>query len=125
MLIIACLLFGYVTQKIKLTIDSEEAYGKIYEINRIVNGARVGPQYEYKFWFNYQEKKYFGTSTKTLKGSNKIGKIFKVKFSPNDFSNYEIFFNQEYVERYILDKNGNGAVTDTIYVPKKTKHNKA
>ena len=105
--ILTVLLVGYFIRKIELNTNYVETYGKIYDINRIASGVRVGPLFKYKFWFNYEGKKYFGESTETLKGINKIGKIFKVKVSPNDPKKYEILFDQEYVEKYILDKNGN------------------
>lgn len=99
--------FGFFIRKIELNTNYVETYGKIYEVSRIVSGMRVGPLYKYKFWFIHEGKKHYGESTKTLKGNNKIGKIFKVKISPNDPKKYEIFFDQEYVEKYIIDKDGN------------------
>ena len=118
-LILAILLFRFFIQKNEFNSNSEETYGKIYEVNRIVSGRRVSPLYKYKFWFIHEGKKHYGESTKTLKGNNNIGKIFKVKFLPNEPKKHEILFNQEYVEKYIIDKNGE---KKTFYL-KKTKYN--
>ena len=115
-LIIAVLLLGYLFRKIELNTNYVESYGKIYEVNRIVSGRRIGPLYKYKFWFVYNEKKYYGESTKKLKGNNNIGKIFKVKFLPNSPDKYEILFNQEYSSKYIINKKG---IKKYIYFKKK------
>ena len=113
--ILSIIISYFVIQKIELKINSIETYGKIYEKKRIVSGFRFGPLFKYKFWFIYKGKKHFGESTKTLERENTIGKIFKVKFSPNKPESYEIIFDQEYVEKYIIDKNGN---KKTLYFKK-------
>ena len=77
---------------------------------------RVGPLFKYKFWFIYEGEKHFGESIKTLEGENNIGKVFKVIVSMNEPENYEILFDQEFVEKYIVDKNGN---KKTLYFLKK------
>ena len=100
-------IFYFVIQKVEFNMNSIETYGKIYEKKRIVSGMRVGPQFMYKFWFMYEGKKHFGKTTKTLEGENNIGKVFKVKVSKNNPEVYEILFEQEYVVKYIIDKNGN------------------
>lgn len=109
-LFLVILLFGFFIKKIELNTNYVETYGKIYEVKRIVSGIRVGPLFKYKFWFTYEGEKYFGETTQTLKGNNKIGKIFKVKVSTNNPKNYKILFDQEYVKKYILDKNRNKKV---------------
>tara|TARA_R110002049_G_scaffold73909_3_gene190895 strand:- start:7714 stop:8127 length:414 start_codon:yes stop_codon:yes gene_type:complete len=114
-LILSIVIFYFVIQKIELKINSIETYGKIYEKKRIVSGIRVGPLFKYKFWFMYKGKKHFGESTKILEGENNIGKTFKVRVLKNKPENYEILFDQEYVEKYIVDKNGN---KKTLYFEK-------
>lgn len=114
-LIFSIVIFYFVIQRIELKINSIETYGKIYEKKRIVSGMRVGPQFKYKFWFMYEGKKHIGETTKTLEGENNVGKVFKVKISKNEPKNYEILFDQEYVEKYIIDKNGN---KKTLYFEK-------
>mgnify|MGYP007014081396 CR=1 FL=1 len=109
-LILFILIFGFLFRKIELNTNYEESYGKIYDVKRIVSVNRVGPLFKYKFWFTYEGEKYFGETTQTLKGNNKIGKIFKVKVSTNNPKNYKILFDQEYVKKYILDKNRNKKV---------------
>lgn len=106
-LILFILIFGFLFRKIELNTNYEESYGKIYDVKRIVSVNRVGPLFKYKFWFIYNDKKYFGESTKKLKGNNNIGKIFKVKFLPNQPDKHEILFNQEYASKYVIDKKGN------------------
>ena len=120
-LILSIVIFYFVIHKIELKINSIETYGKIYKKKRIVSGMRVGPLFKYKFWFIYEGEKHFGESIKTLEGENNIGKVFKVIVSMNEPENYEILFDQEFVEKYIVDKNGN---KKTLYFKKiKTKHN--
>ncbi|CAG2534395.1 hypothetical protein MAR621_04068 [Maribacter dokdonensis] len=114
-LILSIVLFYFVIQKIELKRNSVETYGKIYEKKRIVSGIRVGPLFKYKFWFMYNGKKHFGETTKTLEGENNIGKVFKVRVLMNKPENYEILFDQEYVEKYIIDKNG---IKKTLYFEK-------
>ncbi|QOD59366.1 hypothetical protein H9I45_01285 [Polaribacter haliotis] len=114
-LILSIVLFYFVIQKIELKQNSVETYGKIYEKKRIVSGIRVGPLFKYKFWFMYNGKKHFGETTKTLEGENNIGKVFKVRVLMNKPENYEILFDQEYVEKYIIDKNG---IKKTLYFEK-------
>lgn len=114
-LILSIVLFYFVIQKIELKQNSVETYGKIYEKKRIVSGIRVGPLFKYKFWFMYNGEKHFGETTKTLEGENNIGKVFKVRVLMNKPKNYEILFDQEYVEKYIIDKNG---IKKTLYFEK-------
>ncbi|OQD41913.1 hypothetical protein BUL40_13750 [Croceivirga radicis] len=113
--ILSIFLLYFINQKIELKQNSVETYGKIYEKKRIVSGFRVPPIFKYKFWFMYEEQKHLGETTEILEGENNIGKVFKVRVLMNKPENYEILFDQEYIEKYIVDKNGN---QKTLYFKK-------
>jgi len=113
---VAILIYGisiYVNTKKDLYSNQAETHGVIYDITSMRAATFSGIVYKYKF--KYNEKEYFGTTTKNYSERIKNGRIFKVIFSTENPNNNEIFFEYEYLRKTYLDKNGN---RKTIYLKK-------
>ncbi len=111
---IAILSYGiyiYVDDKTELFSNKTEAFGIVYDVTTLRIVRFSGLLYKYKFV--YKGKVYFGKTTKKYSGEFEKNIYYKVKLLPKNPNKSEIYFENKYIQKINLDREGK--VIDTVY----------
>ncbi|APZ45605.1 hypothetical protein BW723_04525 [Polaribacter reichenbachii] len=111
-IILAYGLYIYLNNKTELFSNKSEAYGVVYDVTSIRLVGYTGLLYKYRF--KNKGKVFFGKTTKNYSGNFEKDIYYKVKFITGNPKNNEITFENKFIQKIKLDKNGK--ILDTVYV---------
>jgi hypothetical protein len=110
-------LFLVINEKEDINDYLTKTYGIVFNSTTIYQ--KYNNKRRYKYYFNYNGTKYYGSSSAHLSKNIRVGNIYKVEFSYKNPEHSRMIFDSEYLQDVRLDKCGK--VIDTVYILKSQK----